>query len=161
MSPQFQSALDWLKNESAATMRMLKAIPADKFDAKVHEKFKTAGELANHLADCWFTIADALLNGKIPYDLKPEVSTSPADVAQKYQQAMDKLLAVGAGLTDAQINTKLPFIVNGQAVWNPDGLELLRSYICHEIHHRGQLGLMVRLYGGKVPGMYGPTSDDM
>jgi uncharacterized damage-inducible protein DinB len=30
----------------------------------------------------------------------------------------------------------------------------------HVIHHRGQLSLMLRLMGAKVPSIYGPSGDE-
>jgi uncharacterized damage-inducible protein DinB len=30
----------------------------------------------------------------------------------------------------------------------------------HWIHHRGQLGVYLRLVGAKVPGSYGPSGDE-
>jgi uncharacterized damage-inducible protein DinB len=33
--------------------------------------------------------------------------------------------------------------------------------INHIIHHRGQLTVYVRLLDGKVPGLYGPSADEM
>jgi uncharacterized damage-inducible protein DinB len=31
----------------------------------------------------------------------------------------------------------------------------------HMIHHRGQLTVYLRLIGAKVPGIYGPSADEM
>jgi hypothetical protein len=30
----------------------------------------------------------------------------------------------------------------------------------HQVHHRGQLSVYLRLLGVPVPGMYGPTADE-
>jgi uncharacterized damage-inducible protein DinB len=30
----------------------------------------------------------------------------------------------------------------------------------HEVHHRGQLTVLVRLAGGKVPAVYGDSADE-
>lgn len=32
--------------------------------------------------------------------------------------------------------------------------------LAHEIHHRGQLALLLRLQGGRVPAIYGPSADE-
>jgi uncharacterized damage-inducible protein DinB len=31
----------------------------------------------------------------------------------------------------------------------------------HLVHHRGQLTVYLRMAGGKVPGLYGPSADEM
>jgi uncharacterized damage-inducible protein DinB len=37
---------------------------------------------------------------------------------------------------------------------------LLRSMITHEIHHRAQLTIVMRYFGIKVPGIYGPSREE-
>ena len=32
--------------------------------------------------------------------------------------------------------------------------------LCDQIHHRGQLSVYVRMAGGMVPSIYGPSADD-
>jgi uncharacterized damage-inducible protein DinB len=38
--------------------------------------------------------------------------------------------------------------------------EFLLMMICDQIHHRGQLSVYVRMAGGQVPSIYGPSADD-
>jgi uncharacterized damage-inducible protein DinB len=33
--------------------------------------------------------------------------------------------------------------------------------ISHMIHHRAQLSVYLRILGAKIPGMYGPSADEM
>ena len=43
----------------------------------------------------------------------------------------------------------------------PKGV-VLRSFVFnHLVHHRGQLVVYLRLLGQKVPGMYGPSADEI
>jgi uncharacterized damage-inducible protein DinB len=40
--------------------------------------------------------------------------------------------------------------------------QLLRTVMMsHLVHHRAQLGVYYRLLGVPVPGMYGPSADDL
>jgi uncharacterized damage-inducible protein DinB len=49
----------------------------------------------------------------------------------------------------------------GQVLFSMPRLTVLRSFILnHSIHHRGQLGVYLRLVDAKVPGMYGPSADE-
>ena len=36
----------------------------------------------------------------------------------------------------------------------------LRILISHQIHHRGQMSVYLRMAGGKVPALYGPSADE-
>ena len=38
---------------------------------------------------------------------------------------------------------------------------LLRTMIDHQTHHRGQMTVLLRQAGLKVPGVMGPTKEDM
>jgi uncharacterized damage-inducible protein DinB len=38
--------------------------------------------------------------------------------------------------------------------------DFLLMMICDQIHHRGQLTVYIRLAGGLVPSIYGPSADD-
>ena len=37
---------------------------------------------------------------------------------------------------------------------------VLRDTFLHLAHHRGQLSVYLRLAGGRVPSIYGPSADD-
>jgi uncharacterized damage-inducible protein DinB len=37
---------------------------------------------------------------------------------------------------------------------------MLRDALMHLAHHRGQLTTYIRLSGGKVPAIYGPSADE-
>jgi uncharacterized damage-inducible protein DinB len=40
-------------------------------------------------------------------------------------------------------------------------LEILRHAFCQMVHHRAQLGVYLRLLNITIPGVYGPSADDM
>jgi len=53
------------------------------------------------------------------------------------------------------------FKVGGEAVLSMPRAAVMRSMIMnHLIHHRGQLGVFLRLNSVAIPGMYGPSADD-
>jgi uncharacterized damage-inducible protein DinB len=42
----------------------------------------------------------------------------------------------------------------------PKAMALRRIFMNHQIHHRGQLSVYLRLLDVPVPGLYGPSADD-
>ncbi len=42
--------------------------------------------------------------------------------------------------------------------YSPD--EFMMMMLFDQIHHRGQMSVYIRLAGGKVPSIYGPSADD-
>lgn len=162
MNPQFQGIIGWYGHESQSSVRMISAIPDGKLNQKIHDKFRTAGELGMHLGDTIRDLTATFKTGKVVFT--PAVTATPsktADVVKHYNDALSEFMEASKNFTDEQLNKSYPFEMGGQVVWNPTGMELISGYICHEIHHRAQLGVVLRLVGAKVPGMYGPTADDM
>jgi uncharacterized damage-inducible protein DinB len=39
-------------------------------------------------------------------------------------------------------------------------IDFLWFLLCDQIHHRGQLSVYLRMAGGKVPSIYGPSGDE-
>lgn len=38
--------------------------------------------------------------------------------------------------------------------------DLLQMMVMDNVHHRGQFSVYLRMAGGKVPSIYGPTADE-
>ena len=50
----------------------------------------------------------------------------------------------------------------GQKIMDLPRIGVLRGMVMnHLVHHRGQLSVYLRLLGIPVPGMYGPSADEM
>ncbi|KAB2877888.1 hypothetical protein F9K33_15205 [bacterium] len=161
MNPRLMGIIHWYDAESKSSERMIQAIPSDKLGKKIHAKLRTAGELAMHMADSVRDLTATIETGKLVMSEPMPVLASTAELAANYTSAAGRLLSEAKKFTDAQLNMKYPFEMGGKIVWEPTGFELLSGYICHEIHHRAQIGVVLRMLDAKVPGMYGPTADDM
>ena len=48
-----------------------------------------------------------------------------------------------------------------EVIFSMPRIAVLRSFVLnHVIHHRGQLTVYLRLTGGSVPALYGPSADE-
>lgn len=160
MNYQLAGIMAWYERESKASQRMLKAIPDDKLNKKIYPKFRTAGEIGMHLGDSLIDLMEAIKTGKLVIrKTSPVLSTGQA-ILNYYQNISEELISEAKNFTDAHVTRKFDFAINGKVVWIPTGLELLSAYICHEIHHRAQIGVVLRLMDVKIPGMYGPSADE-
>ena len=88
----------------------------------------------------------------------------PASKAALLEQ-FDKELAgtrAGAGVDNAEKwDRHWQFIFGGQAWIDDPKHQVFRDMVLnHMIHHRAQLSVYLRLLA-KVPGMYGPSADEM
>jgi uncharacterized damage-inducible protein DinB len=60
-------------------------------------------------------------------------------------------------LTPQEIEGAIP-LPNGQTM--PASGLLWNGVLMHQVHHRGQLSVYIRMMGGKVPSIYGPSGDE-
>lgn len=150
----------WYVQESKASARMIGAISNELLGKKVHPKFRTPGELATHLGDAMHGLAESLKTGKLTFGKVSTFNTTD-EILAHYNKAVEEFTAVAKKVHMGNLMKKYPFEMNGKIMWNPTGIEMAQAWVCHEIHHRAQIGTLLRILDAKVPGMYGPTADDM
>ena len=153
--------------ETAKTRKMLEAIPADAdLNYKPHDKSMSLGRLAGHLSDFTGQWALSVLNkDKLDLgagDYKPFVPASKAEALENFDKELGKTRAALAATTGDTWDRKWQLVWQGQSVIDEPKHGVFRAAVMnHMIHHRAQLGVYLRLLGAKIPGMYGPSADEM
>jgi uncharacterized damage-inducible protein DinB len=147
-----------LRREYPTTLRVLKAVPADKGDYRPAANSRSALELAWHLAsaDIWFL--DGFLAGEFEMedDTMPADFSSAADVAATYEEDMPAKLDKVEKLPAEFWATPMEFF----GIYNLPAVMYLQFMLNHSIHHRGQLSAYLRPMGAKVPNVYGGSFDE-
>jgi uncharacterized damage-inducible protein DinB len=150
-----QFVASW-SNEAAATQRVMDALTDASLSREIAPDHRSLGQLAWHLVT---TIHEMLsLTGlSFPNLVEDEhAPASAATIADTYRRTGQAMLdAVQTQWTDADLN-KLSDMYGEK--W-PNGLTL-HAFIQHEVHHRGQMTVLMRQAGLRVPDIYGPTRDD-
>ncbi|CAN5902823.1 DinB family protein [soil metagenome] len=155
--------LEELEREAGTTRRVLERVPPAALDWRPHEKARTLGELAMHLATLPGAIAEIAL--RPTFNVKTEVlrqsAPSAAALAAIFDESVARARSVLGGMDDATL--ALPWrLVDGERVL----LEITRSALLrtimlnHSYHHRGQLTVYLRQTGAPVPAVYGPSADE-
>jgi len=148
---------DW-EWENGNTVKCLEAMPDGKLDMAPHEKSMTLHRLAWHLceAERWF-VAEALgveVPGENPVPREnPAPNVAAVVAARKASHA--SLVSAVRRKDDAWLAEKVEFL--GMNVPRRSALDIM---IRHEVHHRGQLSVYLRLASVNVPSVYGPSADD-
>ena len=154
--------------EAAVTRTHLARVPEDRLDWRPHQKSYSARELASHLVDCvqW---ASAIF-GADEYDVDPSTyksyaAESVAGLLEEFDRAVEAgkstleaaLGAAGRAAADEPWRLKIA----GRVRFERTRADALRDFtLSHQIHHRGQLTVYLRLLDVPVPGSYGPTADE-
>jgi uncharacterized damage-inducible protein DinB len=155
-----QMFLQSFQREFDTTLKVLKAYPAERADYRPHEKSRSAKELA------WtFVLEQGLNAGAVSghVDFSQPMPKPPADfkdiLAALEGGARDTLAKVGAA-SDEDLNKTMKFPVGPKQVADMRRLDVLWTALMDQVHHRGQFSVYLRLAGGKLPSIYGPTADE-
>jgi len=66
-----------------------------------------------------------------------------------------------ASVSDADLQKPWSFLNNGTVIFSMPRGACLRTWVMnHNIHHRAQLGVYLRLNNIPVPAIYGPSADE-
>ena len=161
------SILPEFDNEMASTRKTLERVPEDRFDWKPHMKSTPMGGLATHLSNLptWaiYTInrdsLDLAPDGK-PMPPAPAAS-SQSELLESFDSSVTKARAAIAAASDAELFKPWTLLSNGKPLLTLPKIAVLRSFVMnHNIHHRAQLGVYLRLNDIAVPSIYGPSADE-
>jgi uncharacterized damage-inducible protein DinB len=159
MSIMFTSIKDFStvwNNESAATQLVMNALTDASLHQEITPSHRNLGQLAWHLVT---TIHEMLSRTGLQFESpgdEAHIPSSAKAIAEAYQRTGQAMLdALHAQWTDASVAASTEMY--GE-VW-PNGLTL-HILIQHEIHHRGQMTVLMRQAGLRVPSIYGPTLED-
>jgi uncharacterized damage-inducible protein DinB len=158
MSPKAQFG-NAFAQESATTMKVLRAFPAGAQELRPHERCRSAIEMAHTFYIEQLMLARALRDElTMPPEL-PEPVGSWDDAVHAIEQVAQDVLAALDSADDA-LTGAVPFFTGpGQMGDVPKG-QFAWMMLCDQIHHRGQFSIYLRMAGGKVPSIYGPSADE-
>lgn len=151
------------EDEHQRTMRVLRAYPPDKAELKAAPSCKSARELA------WIFVIERGMGTKVWHDefAKAGPSGTPPPAPEKWAdilQALEKAHKDFADLIrktpDADLNKTVRFFVGPKAMGDIPRIDFAWFLLHDQIHHRGQLSVYLRMAGGKVPSIYGPSGDE-
>ena len=148
--------------ECKRTMKVLRAFPAEKSELKPHDKLRTARDLAFAFATESGLGIYALQNkiGTEPMGEFPEAPASWQDVLTAVEEAQQQCGDFVRGMSEEELNGNVKFFSGPNQLGDWRALDLCWHLLHDQIHHRGQLTVYLRLAGGKLPSVYGPTADE-
>jgi uncharacterized damage-inducible protein DinB len=161
-----QSILPELIHEMASTRRELERVPDDRLSWQPHAKSMTLGRLASHLAELpmWgqVTMQTRELDIAPPNsDAKGANLGSRKEMLALFDQNVEAAKAAVGGASDADYMVPWTLLKTGKTIFTLPRVAVLRSMVLnHNVHHRAQLGVYLRLLDIPVPNIYGPSADE-
>lgn len=143
--------------ESSSTQKLLDVLTDESLKQAVKPNDRTLGGLAWHIVTALPSIMGQTgLSFDAPAHNTPLPATAK-EIADAYRQASQALSkAVQTQWTDETLQETCNMF--GQAGWTK-GMAL-SILINHQIHHRGQMTILMRQADLVVPGVYGPAKEE-
>ncbi|UCG61592.1 MAG: DinB family protein [Candidatus Zixiibacteriota bacterium] len=141
--------------EMKFSQNVIDALTDESLDQAVADDHRTLGQMAWHIVTTipvMATMLDLSLEGP---DLNAPVPDSAADIGQAYKKVSETLLGtIKDGWDDTTMHQE-------DDLWGERWKrgKTLQILIAHEIHHRGQMTVLMRQAGLKVPNIYGPAKE--
>jgi uncharacterized damage-inducible protein DinB len=150
---------DYFGSVRARTRRVVDCIPAEKLDWSPAAGRWSLADVVRHLAaiERWM-FAENVAGRPSRYPGCGRELADGRDAVVAYFESMHReAMAIFAALTPAELEAKCQ---------TPAGIAItrwkwLRAMVEHEVHHRGQLYLMLGLLGIETPPVYGLTSEQV
>lgn len=141
--------------ETSSTLKILGALTDAALGQAVTKDDRTLGRLAWHLATTPREMMErtGLAVAGPAHDSPPPAAA--AAIVSAYEKATKAIADGVTGWTDATLEVEDDMY--GEK-W-PRGLTL-QALIAHQAHHRGQMTVLMRQAGLKVPGVYGPAREE-
>jgi len=159
-----QMLLPEFDQEMASTRKLLERVPDDRFSYKPHEKSMELGRLASHIAELpnWGATALNTEGLNLEPGMKPYLAKSREDLLQAFDKNVADARARIAAATDQELGAIWTLTFAGKTMFSMPRVSVLRTTMMnHLIHHRAQLGVYLRLNDIAIPGIYGPSADEM
>jgi uncharacterized damage-inducible protein DinB len=153
------------EQELGATRKFLERVPAERLAWRPHEKSMTAGQLALHIAQT----PAGVLRLSLPDEAAPPEFSAGRPQPATLREILDALDQSAAYLRqtlptidDGRMRDTFRMVQGERTLMSLPRAAFLRSIMLnHWYHHRGQLGVYLRLLGAAVPSSYGPSGDEM
>lgn len=145
-----------LKKEFATTEKVMRAYPSDQLGLKPHERSSDAKKLMSTFVFEMYLLAMYVLGEEL--DINKFKSYDPEHMdalIANFKKETEMVIEGIEKLADADLKKTTTFA--GRDFTFDDFILMM---LHDQIHHRGQLSVYIRLAGGKVPSIYGPSADD-
>jgi uncharacterized damage-inducible protein DinB len=147
--------LESWKYESEATLKVFKNLTDESLKQKVTAEGRSLGFIAWHITT---SISEMLSKTGLPVKDQSEspLPSSAKIIYDEYEKSSKAVMElISKQWTDEMLKDDINMY--GQ-MWKR--ASVLSSLIAHQAHHRGQMTVLMRQAGLKVPGVYGPSKEE-
>ena len=146
--------------EHQTTARVLKAFPADQASFKPHPTSMSALETAWMVTATQYGIANGLERSELPMEEPPASPKTWEELIRFDEKTHAELMRKVGAMSDEVLAGTIRVPVAKNRTEEYRRIDVLNYFLRMSVHHRGQLSTYLRMVGGKVPSIYGPSGDE-
>jgi len=148
---------DW-KYESESTIKVLGNLTDASLTKYFGENIRTPGRLAWHIVGAIAELGHRMGLTFEEIDQDSPFPSTAKEIVDEYKRASDGLIKeIKEKWNDDTLLIEDEITGQGE-MWSRS--KTLGALVTHQIHHRAQLTVVMRLAGLKVPGVYGPAKEE-
>ena len=158
-----RSMLQEFEHEVGTTRKFLERIPGDQLGWRPHAKSLSIGQLGLHIA----TLPEGVFDLAVPDRVQaPNFGAFPQpnsidEVLSGLDRSAAHVREALPKVSDERMHETFAIMKGDHAILTMPRAQFLRLIMLnHWYHHRGQLGVYLRLIGATVPSRYGPSGDE-
>jgi len=155
-----QRFLRAFEQNHALTLKVMNAFPPEKAEFRPHPRSSSALQIAWSFILTEEFAAKALRGQKVLGGGFPPLPRSWAAALDAFSKAHVDVLSELHDPKNSDLSGTMTYWVRPMQTADIPLTVFLGYAIDDQIHHRGQLSVYVRLVGGKVPSIYGPSADE-
>ena len=146
------------KYESESTIKVLSNLTDKVLTVKFNKDIRTAGRLAWHIVGAISDLGHRMGLTFEKVDQNLSFPSTAKEIVDEYKRASDGLVKeIKEKWNDNTLSVEDKITGQGE-MWSRG--KTLGALVTHQIHHRAQLTVVMRLAGLKVPGVYGPAKEE-
>lgn len=142
--------------EGGSTQKIMDALTDESLNQQVAQDHRTLGKLAWHVVT---TMHEMMTRTGLEFEAPEHESKAPStakEIAEGYRQASSAMISA---LQEQWTDETLKEIKDMYGDQWPNGVTL-SVLVKHQTHHRGQMTILMRQAGLRVPGVYGPSLEE-
>lgn len=151
-----EDMLALFEREFATTLKVIRAFPEGKLSFTPHPRSSTARRVMSTFVFEMYLIDSYVF--REPVDRSIFQSYQPDKVsklAADFEKASSHVLSGLEKITEEEMARQVEFAGSKSTAG-----DFMFFMFLDQIHHRGQMSVYIRLAGGKVPSVYGPSADE-
>ena len=151
-----EDLISLFQKEFATTLRVMRAYPGDQMHFAPHERSQPAKRLMATFVFEMYLLRSFIFGEKVDRSVFQQYSKETIDeLITDFENETKAVIERVQNMTEGDLAKTVEF---AGTKFIADRFALMMLF--DQIHHRGQLSVYVRLAGGKVPSIYGPSADD-